>query len=290
MRDIPATLAASLASGVTTLARCWRVTRRDGVRLGFTDHDQDLVFTDMTFRAASGMTASAAESSLGLHVDGLEIVGALDDAGLSDADLARGAYDGAEVDLLLVDWTDVSSRVVVFSGALGEVAREGGAFKAELRSLTHALAQPRGRIYQSACDATLGDQRCKVDLDLPAHRATGAVSETLGPRGFQAAALLGRKSVFARGRLVWTSGANQGAAAEARRHAGDFIELAEAPPMPIAAGDAFTVTAGCDKAFETCRTRFDNAVNFRGFPQMPGNDWLTRPARQNDDLDGGRLV
>lgn len=290
MRHIPEPLAGALASGVTTLARCWRVIRRDGVKLGFTDHDRDLVFDGLTFRAASGMTASAAESSLGLNVDGLEVVGALDDAGLSDADLARGAYDGAAVEILLVDWSDVASRILLFSGALGEVTREGGAFLAELRSLTHALNQPRGRIYQAACDAALGDARCKVNLALAAHRATGTVSEALGARGFKAAALAGRGSIFARGRLVWTSGANSGAAAEARRHAGDFVELTEAPPMPIAAGDGFTVTAGCDKSFETCRTRFDNALNFRGFPQMPGNDWLTRSARQNDDLDGGRLV
>jgi uncharacterized phage protein (TIGR02218 family) len=34
------------------------------------------------------------------------------------------------------------------------------------------------------------------------------------------------------------------------------------------------VTAGCDKRFETCRTKFANAVNFRGFPHLPGNDFV----------------
>lgn len=290
MRDIPDPLAAALASGVTTLARCWRLVRRDGEALGFTDHDRDLAFDGLTYRAASGMTASAAESSLGLNVDGLEVVGALDDAGLSDADLARGLYDGATVELMLVDWSDPASRVLLFSGALGEVTREGAAFSAELRSLAHALNQPRGRLYQRACDAALGDARCKVDLTLAGHRAEGEVSEALDVRSFRSVALDGRGSVFERGRLVWTSGANAGAAAEARRHADGLIELTEAPPMPIVVGDSFVVTAGCDKSFETCRTRFANTLNFRGFPQMPGNDWMTRPGRQGEDLDGGRLV
>lgn len=290
MRDLSEPLAAALASGVTTLARCWRLTRRDGLRLGFTDHDEDLAFDGLTFRAASGMTASAAEASLGLGVDGLEVLGALDDDGLSDADLARGAYDGATVELFLVDWSAVSSRVLLFCGALGEVAREGRAFTAELRSLAHALNQPRGRIYQHACDASLGDGRCRVDLTLAGHRAEGAVDAVLGVRGFVAGALDGRGAVFERGRLVWTSGANAGAAAEIRRQSDGFAELAEAPALPIAAGDGFTVTAGCDKSYETCRDRFGNALNFRGFPQMPGNDWLARPGRQGDDLDGGRLV
>jgi uncharacterized phage protein (TIGR02218 family) len=288
MRDIPEPMAAALASGVTTFGRCWRVTRRDGVALGFTDHDDDLAFDGVEYRAASGMTASAAEHALGLAVGGLDVVGALDEAALSEADLARGAYDGAEVRLFLVDWRAPETRLLLFAGALGEVARERGVFTAELRSLTHALAQPRGRIYQRGCDADLGDARCGVNLASPAHRAEGVVSAVTGPRGFRAAALAGRGTIFARGRLVWTSGANAGAAAEVRRHAGDAAELAETPAMAIVEGDAFTVTAGCDKTFETCRKRFANQVNFRGFPQMPGNDWLALPARAGDENDGGR--
>lgn len=290
MRDIPEPLAATLASGVTTLARCWRVRRRDGEEFGFTDHDEDLAFESLTFRAASGMTASAAQSALGLSVDGLEVVGALDEAGLTDADLARGAYDGAAVELILVDWSAPENRLLLFAGALGEVSRESRAFTAELRSLTYALGQPRGRLYQNACDADLGDARCGIDLTLGLHRAEGAVAEVLGARRFSATSLDGRDRSFERGRLLWTSGANAGAAAEVRLHDGAIAELAETPPLPLEAGDAFTVTAGCDKSFGTCRDRFANALNFRGFPQMPGNDWLGRPARQGAGLDGGRLV
>jgi uncharacterized phage protein (TIGR02218 family) len=289
MREIPTEMAAALGRGVTTFARCWRLTRRDGVALGFTDHDADLAFDGVTYRAATGMTASAAESSLGLAVDGLDVVGALDDSGLSEADLARGLYDGAGVSLFLVDWRAPENRVLLFAGALGEVARESAIFIAELRSLAHALAQPQGRLNQRGCDADLGDSRCGIDLALPVHRAEGAVSAVTSPRAFTAAALADRGRAFARGRLLWTSGANAGAVAELRRHDGAAAELAEAPAMPIAPGDGFTVTAGCDKTFATCRKRFVNHDNFRGFPHMPGNDWLARPARPAGDNDGGRL-
>ena len=44
----------------------------------------------------------------------------------------------------------------------------------------------------------------------------------------------------------------------------------------IAVGDTFVVTAGCDKRFATCRDRFNNAANFRGFPHIPGNDFIIR--------------
>jgi uncharacterized phage protein (TIGR02218 family) len=54
------------------------------------------------------------------------------------------------------------------------------------------------------------------------------------------------------------------------------IDLWQQMPQPIAAGDTFVVTAGCDKRFATCRDRFANGVNFRGFPHIPGNDFVVR--------------
>jgi uncharacterized phage protein (TIGR02218 family) len=290
MRDIPAPMAAALGRGATTFARCWRVERRDGVVLGFTDHDGDIAFDGDVYRAETGMTASAAESALGLAAAGLDVVGALDDAGLSEADLARGLYDGAGVKLFLVDWRDPGSRVLLFAGALGEIARERRLFTAELRGLAHALQQPQGRLYQRGCDADLGDARCGIDLASALYRAEGVVTAVAGGRAFTAAVLAGRDSVFTRGRLLWTSGANVGAACEIRRHEGALVELAEIPPIAIAAGDAFTATAGCDKSFATCRNTFFNQDNFRGFPHMPGNDWLGQPARADGGNDGGRLV
>ena len=48
---------------------------------------------------------------------------------------------------------------------------------------------------------------------------------------------------------------------------------------PLAAGQTFTITAGCDKHLDTCKAKFANTVNFRGFPHMPGNDFVTAVAR-----------
>ena len=63
MKNLPPSLQSHLNTGTTTLAWCWRVTRSDGIRLGFTDHDRDLVFDGTLFEAATGFTASETESS-----------------------------------------------------------------------------------------------------------------------------------------------------------------------------------------------------------------------------------
>jgi uncharacterized phage protein (TIGR02218 family) len=279
MRPIPSALQTKLDSGVTTVARCWKLMRRDGVVMGFTDHDSDLVLSGVTFRAGTGFTSSEAASRFGLAVDGAEISGALADEQLTDADLAAGRYDAAEVETWLVDWSDPSLKVLTARARLGEVRREGQAFTAELRGLADLLSQESGRLYTAKCGADLGDSRCKVDLTDPALRGLGAVSVVEGTSIFVASGLDGfADALFSLGRLTWTSGANDGLAIEIKEHrlaAGHArLTLWQAMPEPIAAGDNFTVTAGCDKRFATCRANFANTDNFRGFPQIPGNDFL----------------
>jgi uncharacterized phage protein (TIGR02218 family) len=70
---------------------------------------------------------------------------------------------------------------------------------------------------------------------------------------------------------------------------GDHLELWQPMVAAIAAGDAFTVSAGCDKRFSTCRDRFENIVNFRGFPQMPGNDFALSYPTAGGGHEGGSL-
>ncbi len=279
MRTIPPALQEKLDSGVTTLARCWKLTRRDGTVQGFTDHDEDLAIEDVICRAGTGLTASEATGTFGLAVDSTEISGALSSELLSEADLAAGRYDAAQVETWLVDWSEPSLRVLTARGTLGEVRREGPAFTAELRGLADLLSQESGRLYTAKCSADLGDRRCRFDLTQPAFHAAGSVTSLEGTSLFAASGLDGfTPGLFSEGRLLWTGGANAGTAVEVKEHriVGGEVRLSlwQAMAEPIAPGDAFTVTAGCDKTFATCRNRFANTLNFRGFPQIPGNDFI----------------
>jgi uncharacterized phage protein (TIGR02218 family) len=206
---------------------------------------------------------------------------------ITETDILDGRWDNAAVEVWRVNWTDVAERVLMRRGAIGQVRRGKLAFVAEVRSLAHLLNQTVGRTFQYACDAQLGDARCRVDLDDPAFRAAGAVTTLVGDRGFAASGLAGfAAGWFALGRLSWTSGANAGRTADVAAHnvSGGVRRLAllEAPVRPIAVGDDFSVVAGCDKRLETCRSRFGNVVNFRGFPHIPGQDTVIRYPNRGD--------
>ena len=285
-------LKAHLETGVTTTCRCWAVTRSDGVTLGFTDHDCGLAFEGISFKADTGLSAMALQQSTGLSVDNTEAVGALSDAAIREADIEAGRYDGAEVRAWLVNWADVGARQLQFRGSIGELRRAGGAFEAELRGLTDVLNRPVGRVYQKPCTAVLGDAACGFDVMTPGYFAETPVEEVEDRRVFRFAELAGfAPAWFRHGLLRIESGGAEGLSGPIKSDVQEadarVIELWEPLRAPIVPGDALRLIAGCDKRGETCRLKFNNYLNFQGFPDIPGDDWTIRDPARAGRLDGG---
>lgn len=262
--------------------------------LGFTDHDRDLSIDGTTYKAATGFTATAIEDQLGLAVSSLDVDGALSSAAITEDDLNAGLYDDASVTIMRVNWQDVSQRVILRSGFLGNVTRGKTAFSAELRGLAAKLDQSAGRVFQRTCAWELGDSRCQIDLGASAHNGSGTVASVVSNFDFTASGINSFASgVFSRGKITWTTGANAGLAIEVKAHSQETpnarLSLFLPTPRPIEVRDTFSITAGCDKRFETCRDRFTNVINFGGFPHMPGNDYALSYATQGDHNDGKSL-
>lgn len=289
MSRVPAALAAHLAQEATTSCHCWRVTRRDGVQLGFTEHDHDLSFAGTSFLAASGFSASEAEAAAGLAASADEVAGGFSSAAISEEDLAAGRFDGARVELFLANWAQPDQHMLLNVREIGEVSRAGGQFRAELRSLAHRLGQPQGRVYNRRCDARLGDARCGVDLS--SWRGEGMVVEVLDESRVLVSGLDAFASgFFGQGTISFSGGATADIETHERRADG-LAEFCFWLPLdePVAAGTAATAIAGCDKSFSTCRTRFANHLRFRGFPHVPGADFAYSYADGERVHDGGRI-
>lgn len=295
MRTVSPELAAHLGSASTTLCRCWKLVRRDGQTFGFTDHDRALAFDGVEFEAASGVSAGEMQQGLGLNAESQEIVGALTSDRISPADIRADRYDGARVEVFLVNWAIPSQRLLEHVFTVGEITRRDGAFHVELRSLTTDLSQTRGRNISRLCDADLGDGLCGIDLAVPLWSAEGSVLAVRSALCLE----IGGLSAFAAnhfrgGRLSLVSGPNSGVAVEISGHEMQdgiaIISLWKPFAFDLAVTDAVRLTAGCDKHFATCRDRFANSVNFRGFPHIPGNDFALGYASSFEVMDGGVLI
>ncbi|SDW28580.1 phage conserved hypothetical protein BR0599 [Ruegeria halocynthiae] len=284
-------LQAHLQSGLTTTCRCWAITRSDGQTFGFTDHDMELSFDGLAFKASTGLTAAAIEQATGLSIDNTEAMGALSDASVREEDIEAGRFDGAEVRAWLVNWADAAQRMLQFRGSIGELRRAGGAFHAELRGLTDLLNRPLGRIYQKPCTAVLGDGACRFALDTPGYRAEAEIDaldgEVLRLRGAESS----DGGWFERDRLDVLDGAAQGLWASIKLDEqvkdGRNVTLWSSIGGGLAVGDRVQLTAGCDKRMTTCRLKFNNMLNFQGFPDLPHEDWVMAVPKRSSQHKGG---
>lgn len=282
-----------LETGVTHVCHCWSVKRRDGVSLGFTDHDRPLTFDGLTFAPETGLSARAMASATGLSVDNTEAVGVLSADAITEPDILAGRYDGAEVLTWLVCWDDVTVRQLRFRGTLGEIIRSAGGFQAELLGLTEALNQPQGRSYHKKCNAILGDARCRFATGHPTYRLEHVLNEDTDGQHFTLAGVAGfHEGWFESGQLEVLSGEASGLSGLIKADIGEVdrqVTLWVPISAPMKAGDRVQLTAGCDKRALTCREKFDNFLNFQGFPSIPGDDWLVSVPRSDQPNSGGSL-
>jgi uncharacterized phage protein (TIGR02218 family) len=294
MKNLSPALQAHIDDGTTTLCWCWRISRADGAALGFTDHDRPLGFDGTAFEPESGFAASEIRAGSDLAVDAQDATGVLTSDRITETDILDGRWDNAAVELWRVNWADTSQRVLLRRGAVGQIRRGRMAFVAEVRSLAHVLGQTVGRTFQAGCDARLGDARCGIDLENFVYKGIGVVTDLLRDRAFMASGLAGFDAGwFTSGTLTWTSGANAGRITEVLAHGLDgsiaILTLLEAPVRAIAESDGFIARAGCDKRIATCSAKFANTANFRGFPNIPGQDAVLRYASQDGGHDGNVL-
>lgn len=218
----------------------------------------------------------------------------LSDARISEADINAGLYDGADVTIWLVNWQDVTARKVLFKGHLGEIRRSGIGFEAELRGLTEALNQPQGRVFQSQCAAVLGNAACGLDLTDPAFASQRAIEVITDRQRLQWSDFSGYDSGwFTGGRLQVLDGAGGSLSAwikaDYEQGGARVMDLWEPLRAEVRTGDQVLLQAGCDKTSATCAEKFNNIVNFQGFPYVPGEDWFISVPASSGQNDGGAL-
>lgn len=263
-----------LEGPVTSAAYGWRLERSDGVTLGFTSHDRDVIHDGLLLRASPGMQPTTIVETLGLENDGLDVNGALTSDAIRVEDLSAGRWDAAYLEIFLFDWSDADAgRRLLANGELGAVSFSGDAFEAEFLGLKQILDRAIVPQTSPSCRAMFCDAACGLNRQRFRHLAMGSGVDgtrlSLGiPPGLPA-------NAFAYGTIRWLDGANCGLSMDVLASDANSITLPRLPDGDLI-GARVELIEGCDKQMATCATRFANAINFRGEPYLPGNDLLTR--------------
>ena len=282
-KNLTANMLTHLAGEIMTLCTCWKITRRDTTVLRFTDHDQDVdVPADGLYEASSGFSGSGIASNAQLSVDEMEVQALLDSAAIKEVDLIAGLYDYAQVEIFLVNFrATADGKIQIRKGWMGEIRLgSNGVFFTEVRGMMQVLQSTYGEVLTPTCRADLGDARCKVDIG--ALTFTGNTVATVVTDLFKITStqIDGQaKNHFQYGQLTWTIGDNAGFVNDVKFSENSTLELFNPTPFSITVGDAFDVYPGCDKRIQTCKAKFDNVPNFRGEPNLPGQDKVVQHAQ-----------
>lgn len=257
---------------LTCIAFCWRMERRDGAGLALTSHDRPLDRSGISYEPATGITPTAIRSELGLEPRSSAVCGSLTTKAISEQDLAAGRWDSAAVRLTALNWeAPEAGELVLLSGVLGQVQNKDREFEADLLGAAEQLEGPVCPSTSPECRAELGDHCCRVDMAGRKLRA-----RVTGANGHLVTLDHAVDDRFRFGSLRFLGGLSNGERSSILSIDGPTIALRSAPAADVEIGIAVELTEGCDKRLSTCSGRFDNAVNFRGEPHLPGNDLLTR--------------
>lgn len=262
----------NLSDEVTTLTTLVLVERKDGVRLGFTTHDQDIEHNGVLFEARSAANPSEIQFSGAFKVDNANIGGVLSSDRITENDLRAGRYEDARVDMMLIDWADPSKGVInigrYFMGPIQFVDEQ---YKIDLLSFKELLQKELGDYITMRCRVDFCSAPCGLKRE--DHTIIGSIGEVIAPDELILNAADGRdENYWQYGLIKILGGDNEGLIRDIKESDEDGrIHLWEPFPFLPQAGEMYQMIAGCDKTLETCRDRYDNVVNFRGFPTVPGS-------------------
>ncbi|MEQ8410611.1 MAG: DUF2163 domain-containing protein [Erythrobacter sp.] len=255
-----------------TAATFWRIYRSDGVTLGFTSHDRDLVCGGIRHRAAPGMVPAAIRLNADLSNDSAEVEGALSHDSIRADELAAGLFDRAAIEIGIVDWQSLEWHTL-YSGQLGPIESDSGSFSAELRSAKLILERDIVPRTSPTCRATF----CGPQCGLSAARFTSVRELAALDVDLNRVSFAGLDSpILVDGRIRFLDGPQTGLVFGVVAMADGWLTLDRPLVEGTYPGTRTEIREGCDHTLETCATRFDNAINFRGEPHLPGNDLLAR--------------
>lgn len=273
-RTVSAPLATHLAGTSHTRCRLLLFILRDGTKIGITDHDQDITFTlpedgdEIEYTSKSGFRISDVEQRLNLEPGSYEVSGPVADVA-TRPQLMGGRWRRAVTYLFEVNWKSPTAAIDLMKGVVTGVNVDAGEFRFEVRDEREKLNQTIGTVITSGC--LRRKPTCCVNI---APETTTTVLSVTDALTIVVAATITPED-FVGGKMWFTDGDLAGNdPVEIFSATGSTLTLFEPLPALPAPGDAVTLKEGCDGTIQMCASRFDNALNFDGFPAVRGNEIL----------------
>lgn len=285
MKQISVAMQEILKSEAVRMCWLFRLKRRDGVEMGFTSHDRDIVIDGFRYEASGALMPSTMESASDAAVNNLSADGILSSDLITERDLTAGRYDGATLAIMQCDWSKPQAGVINHGTMLmDKISYRNGGFKADLLSGKNAIQRVNGKLIDERCAATFGDHECKYNVSALDVLTTVAVGTVDGANIVTAAA----DAPYAYGYMTIVGGEWDGVVREIKSFKDGTAVLWTPFPAVPSVGQQIRLRQGCDKTAKRCKA-LANFLNFRGFPTVPGIDAVSKTPDSKSSGGGGLL-
>jgi uncharacterized phage protein (TIGR02218 family) len=278
MRIIEDNLKISFEQDTTNIIKCWKIVLKNGTVTGFTTNSENLFYENVNYNAFSGDDVRNIKSNLDIEEDSFEFSNIISSDLISENDVLSGKYDNAKIEIFLLDAKNQNNgKVILLTGTISDIECKGNVFTAKVKGLKDEINKTIGEVYSPLCRCSFCDAKC--GLSKSNFTLTATISNVIDEITFitdDATILSKTTGYFDNGVIEFISGKNKGHKMEIKQHAGGTFILSLNLPYSLVISDKFNIIAGCNKQFTTCCEKFNNAVNFRGEPHLPGIDTLLK--------------
>jgi uncharacterized phage protein (TIGR02218 family) len=249
-----------------TICNLVKITLQNGTVYGYTDHDDFINFDSITnYEPAPGLQKIKMTLSSTSEVSNQELASAW--VNVPDGELLNGEFDSAEIEVSWCNWKNLGyGNFVIFKGKLGEITWTAEGFKADIFNHMKALEANMGVVFTGNCRHEL------FSTDSPGNVGACNVTETYTFESVES--IIRNRWIFTIGSSpadgTYSNGMMQigGRKYIIKSQIGNRIELFLPTSYPILVGDGIQLWPGCDKTLATCKNKFNNVVNYGGFPHI----------------------
>ena len=230
----------------------------------------------MVYNSISANDLNELKTNIDVEEDNGEISNLIVSDIIESNDILSGLYDGADVELFLLDKI-TNEKIILLNGIISSIEYKDNIFNAKVKGLKSKLNKVIGEVYTPLCRCKFCDKKCGLNKN--DFTFNGEIFSIISNTEFQtnSSDIINKADgYFENGVIEFISGKNNGFKTEIKQFKNNSIILSTELPYELKSGDQFKITVGCDKEFSTCCNIFNNAINFRGEPHLPGIDVLLK--------------
>lgn len=254
-------------------AICLRIVCQNGTTIRLARYPYDMTMSNgQVYKADSGYDVTSYQATTDFSPSAVDLEGFVGVAGITRDAVASGVFDGARVYCFACDFlSPVEDYEPIMLAILGKTRLQDDKYLIEKLGIVDVLNQSIGRVVGPACDKTLGSQSyagCMINL--AAITVTGALTSVTSSSSFADSGRGEAADYFGLGTIVFTSGANVGLRAQQiKSFSSGAIVTYEPFYYTPQVGDTYSMVPGCRKSLDVCRDKFNNVINFGGWPYKP---------------------